>query len=213
MVSNSSSLKLGAEIAVELLDARLRLDRELPLAFLADVEIVVDVVLIADVADDLLEHVFDRDQAGHAAVLIHDDRHVVMADAELLEQHVEALALRNEHGRAQALLDVEVLLAAFGEIAQQVLGEQDADDLVAILADHRKARVTRLDHDRQDFLRRIVAIDDDICERGTMMSRTCSSATRSTPSSISKASASMMPRSRAPAVSISLSPRDRAARR
>jgi hypothetical protein len=36
-----------------------------------------------------------------------------------------------------------------------------------------------------------------ICERGTMMSRTCSSTTRNTPSSISCASASMMPRSRA----------------
>ena len=52
-------------------------------------------------------------------------------------------------------------LAALDEIAQQVLGEQDADDLVAVFADHRKARVTRLDHDRQDLLRRIVAIDDD----------------------------------------------------
>ena len=50
--------------------------------------------------------------------------------------------------------------AAFREIAQQILREQDADDLVAVLADHRKARVSRLDHDRQDFLGRIVAIDD-----------------------------------------------------
>jgi hypothetical protein len=36
-----------------------------------------------------------------------------------------------------------------------------------------------------------------ICERGTMMSRTCSSTTCNTPSSISCASGSMMPRSRA----------------
>ena len=50
--------------------------------------------------------------------------------------------------------------AAFGEVAQQILREQDADDLVAILADHREARVARLDHDRQDVLGRIVAIDD-----------------------------------------------------
>ena len=55
--------EVGAEVAVEFVDARLRLDGELALAFLADVEIVIDVVLIADVADDLLEHVFDGDQA------------------------------------------------------------------------------------------------------------------------------------------------------
>src|SRR5262245_49690273 len=40
--------ELGAEERVELIDARLRLHRELALAFLADVEIVLDVVLVAD---------------------------------------------------------------------------------------------------------------------------------------------------------------------
>src|SRR5262245_29525739 len=100
--------ELAAEILVELLDARLRLDRELALAFLADVEVVLDVVLIADVADDLLQHVFDGHQSGHAAILVDDYCHVMMAGAEFLEQHVEALALRNEHDRPQALLDIEV---------------------------------------------------------------------------------------------------------
>src|SRR5690606_22971021 len=88
--------ELRAEVVVELRDTRLTAYRELPLAFAANVEIFVRVVLIADVADDLLEHIFDRDEPGDAAVLIDDDRHVMMADAKLLEQHVEALALRNE---------------------------------------------------------------------------------------------------------------------
>ena len=46
-----------------------------------------------------------------------------------------------------------------GEVPQQILGEQDADDLVAILADDREARVAGFDHDGQDLLGRIVALD------------------------------------------------------
>ena len=52
-----------------------------------------------------------------------------------------------------------------GEIPQQVLREQDADDLVAILADDREARMARLDHDRQDLVRRVVALHDDHLRR------------------------------------------------
>src|SRR4029078_11533858 len=107
--------ELAAEELVEFLDARLRLDRELALAFLANVEIVLDVVLIADVADDLLQHVLDGHQSGHAAILVDDYCHVMMAGAEFLQQHVEALALGNEHDRPQALLDFEFLAAAFRE--------------------------------------------------------------------------------------------------
>jgi hypothetical protein len=82
---------------------------------------------------------------------------VVVADAEFLEQHVEALALGDEHGRAQALADVELRALLEREVAQQVLRQQDARDLVAILAHHREARVPGLDHHRQDLLRRVVA--------------------------------------------------------
>jgi hypothetical protein len=57
--------------------------------------------------DDLLEHVLDRHQAGHAAVLVDHDRHVVAAGAELAQQHVEALRLGHEHRRAQHLAHVE----------------------------------------------------------------------------------------------------------
>ena len=39
--------------------------------------------LVVDVADDLLEHVLDRREARHAAVLVDDDGHVVAALAKL----------------------------------------------------------------------------------------------------------------------------------
>src|SRR3546814_9736381 len=45
---------------------------------------------VFDVADDLLEHVFDGDQPGHAAVFVDDDGHVVVIGAEFTQQHVQA---------------------------------------------------------------------------------------------------------------------------
>ena len=89
-------------------------------------------------------------------------------------------------------------LAAVGEQAQQVLGEQDADDVVAVGVDApgsasgrtRRRSAARFAADRR-------AARMTICARGTMMSRTWMSATPSTPSSIASASESIRPRSRA----------------
>ncbi|MCY1452174.1 hypothetical protein D9M71_690780 [compost metagenome] len=44
---------------------------------------------------------------------------------------------------------------------QQVLGQQHADDVVEALADHRIARVRRLDHRREEFPRRLRRADGD----------------------------------------------------
>ena len=43
---------------------------------------------------------------------------------------------------------------------QQILGEQDAEDLIAVLADDRKARVPRLHHQLDQLVRRLVALDE-----------------------------------------------------
>ena len=147
--------KVGAEGGVEIGDLRQRLDAVAPAGLGQDVVArLVEVVLVLDVADDLLEHVLDGDQAGHAAVLVHDDRHVVAAGAEFAQQHVQALGLGHEDRRAQHLAHVERLLA--GVVAQQVLGEQHADHVVAVLADHREARVRRADHLGNEILHRFV---------------------------------------------------------
>ena len=63
MVSNSSSEKRVPNDCVELLDARQRRHGPAAVGLLADALALVDVVLVVDVADDLLEHVLDREQA------------------------------------------------------------------------------------------------------------------------------------------------------
>ena len=104
------------------------------------------VVLVVDLADDLLQHVLDRHQSGDAAVLVDHDRHVVARLAELAQQHVEFLGFRDQHRRTQQFAHVLRRAVVGDDAAQQVLGQQDAEDLVAVLAVHREARVAGLDH-------------------------------------------------------------------
>ncbi len=121
-------------------------DAPLVLAFREDGVFLGFVEFVFDVADDLFQHVFHRDQAGDAAVLVDDDGLVVAAGAELVQQHVQALGFRNEHGRAHQRAHFD---AGFQHAAQQVLGQQDADDVVAVAFVDGKARVRGLD-DRGD---------------------------------------------------------------
>src|SRR5690606_2904293 len=66
-------------------------------AFGKDALLVVVVEFVFDIADDLLEHVFHGDQARNAAVLVNDDGQVIVAGAEVAQQHVQALGFGNEH--------------------------------------------------------------------------------------------------------------------
>jgi hypothetical protein len=74
---------------------------------------------------------------------------VVAVAAELAQQVVEALALRHEGGRAQQGAEVELGRALQLE---QVLGQQDADDVLALALVHRKARVRGVDHQVQQLV-------------------------------------------------------------
>ena len=72
------------------------------------------------------------------------------------DEQEESLRLRNEYGRAQCFAQVEILV---GVVAQQILGQQDPDDVVAVAFIHRKARMRGLLHIRNEGLRRIGDID------------------------------------------------------
>ena len=110
MVSCSSSLNSVPKVGVEVGDLGQRLDAVAAVAVEQDVVLgLVEVVLVLDVADDLLEHVLDGHQAGDAAVLVDHDRHVVaVARGSRLQQHVQPLRFGDEHRRAQHLAHVEL---------------------------------------------------------------------------------------------------------
>ena len=64
---------------------------------------VLDVVLVDDLADELLDEVLERDQPGGAAVLVDDDRHVELLGLHLAQQLGHPLRLGHEVGRPHEL--------------------------------------------------------------------------------------------------------------
>ena len=91
-------LDRDVEPLAHLVDARLGAEHPRAVA-LVDDRLGLDVVLVADLADDLLEQVLERHQAGGAAVLVDDDRHLHLPALELLQELGHALGLGHEHRR------------------------------------------------------------------------------------------------------------------
>ena len=64
----------------------------------ADDHRLLDVVLVLDLADDLLEQVLDRDQSRGPTVLVEHDRDVHLAPLELMKQVIDGHGFGHEHG-------------------------------------------------------------------------------------------------------------------
>ncbi|MFU0840732.1 MAG: hypothetical protein ACFWUJ_19965 [Pseudomonas fragi] len=118
-------------------------------------------MFVFDIADDLLQNVFNRHQTRHTAVFVDHDGHVVMVGTELAQQHVKALGLGNKCRRTQQILDVVLVAVLLKDQRQQVFGQQDAEDVVVAFADHRVARVRRIDDRREKFAGGLGRLDAD----------------------------------------------------
>ena len=153
--------EFALEKLVEAVQRGLRLDDEVAAGQWLDIAVFLDIVLVLDVADDLLQHVLDGHQAGDTAVLVDHQRHVVAGAAKFLEQYVEALGLRHEGDRAQHRAQIEGLVGLLQHHRHQVLGQQDAEYVVGAFANHRIAGVRGLDDHRQELAGRLVGTDAD----------------------------------------------------
>ncbi len=71
---------------------------------------------------------------------------------EFLEQDVQPLRFGNHYGRAQQGADI--LGHGARKALEQILGEQDTDDFIVVLAMHGETRMTRLGDATQDFIKR-----------------------------------------------------------
>ena len=118
-------------------------------------------MLVGNIADDLLQDVLERDQAFDLAVFVNHQREVGLAPAERLELLRQRPDVRHEPWRQRDRHDVDLPHVTVGlvERAQQILGVQDADDVLGLFAPQRDARVFGLEHGIDDCLRRIVGID------------------------------------------------------
>ena len=108
---------------------------------------LLDVVLVLDLADDLLEQVLDRHETRRATVLVEHDRDVDLAPLELVQQVVDRHRLGHEYRRPQQRSECRARLRSVLQDRQQVFRVQDADDLVDRLLEDRDPRVALLDHD------------------------------------------------------------------
>jgi hypothetical protein len=103
-------------------------------------------MLVADVADDLLDEVFERDDAAHAPEFVDDHGEVLAADPHVPEHARGALGCRYEHrGLAHERLEAEPVVAPGGDVSDEVLDVQDADHVVDLLAVDGVPRVLLLD--------------------------------------------------------------------
>ena len=128
------ALALNTHDAVSLFDNRLGLD----------------VVLVADLADDLLDQILEADKTCGAAVLVDDDGQLYLLSLKLLQELRHALGLRHEGRRPHQAGNRLVVGIGFAE-QHQVLDEDNALNVVDVFFEHRNARVLLLAEERAQF--------------------------------------------------------------
>ena len=94
------ALDLDVQPLRDLVDVHLAAEDEAAVAFVDD-RLRLDVVLVADLADDLLEQILDGDQPGGPAVFVDDDRALRLLALKLLQQLGHALGFGHDHRRPQ----------------------------------------------------------------------------------------------------------------
>src|SRR5688500_14371357 len=93
------ALDFDAKAVADLVDVHFAAEHERSVTFVRH-RLALDIVLVADLADDLFEELLDRDQSGGAAVFIHDNGHLHLPPLHLLEQLRHTLALRHQRHRS-----------------------------------------------------------------------------------------------------------------
>ena len=103
-----------------------------------------DVVLVLDLADDLLDQILDGDEAVDAAELVDDEDEMLARQAHLQQQVEDAHGGCHEEDLAQIRLQIEGRVfdaGTAGPRRQQILDVDEADDIVEGFAIDRQARM------------------------------------------------------------------------
>ena len=116
-------------------------------------------MLIFDLADDFLNHVFDRDQPVDPPELV--DHHCDMGSrlAHLDEKIEDRRRWRDKQHLAQQRRQFD--LTALGDRAEHILYMDEADHVIERFAIHRNPRMTLLDHAFDDLGKRRFGIERD----------------------------------------------------
>ena len=104
-----------------------------------DQVIIFEVVLVLDFPHNLFQHIFNSHQAGHNAVFIDDDGHMRTFLTEFPQQYIEALAFGDEAGGPDQIFQLHFFQPVHRGEGEQVFGQQNAHNLILVVAVHRKA--------------------------------------------------------------------------
>ena len=120
------------------------------------------IVLVGDIAHELLDEVLQGNQTGGSAVLVHDHGHVGRFALHIAQQVHGALRLGFESGRAHDFHQCRHggTLGGLGVQnvgAHRILEVENTQDLVARIANHRHAGVARTQEQAQRLAQRHVA--------------------------------------------------------
>src|SRR3954469_13419609 len=139
-----TGLDLEVEALAQVVEAHLGAEDERSISLFDD-RLRLHIVFVTDLADDLFEQIFDRDEPRGAAVLVDDDRHLDLLALELLEQLRHPLGFGHE-GRGTDQRDDRV-----GRVViqlEEVLDANHAKDVVEVLFVDREPRVLLLAKER-----------------------------------------------------------------
>ncbi len=144
----SSCSSVGVELLVEVVDRVRAVDADVRIVDALD-RGVRQVELVLDVADDLLEQVLERDDPLHVAVLVDDDREVLLLATEVGEECREVLGLGDDVRRPDDRLELDGRDPEVVDRPEEVADVEDADDVVERPAVDRVARERRVDDGAQ----------------------------------------------------------------
>ena len=117
------------------------------------------VVLVGDLADEFLDEVLERGDAGGAAVLVDDDGHLVAAPAQLAEQQRRAASSRARAATSDCRADDRHIRPLLARHRDGLLDVHEADDVVDVLVDDREAGVAGRAREVETSARTAVAVD------------------------------------------------------
>ncbi|ENN86158.1 hypothetical protein RHSP_33312 [Rhizobium freirei PRF 81] len=117
------------------------------------------VLLAGEFAGDGLKEIRRRHQSFDFAIFVEDQRHGLILVAQPLHQLEHADALMHGERLADGALQID--LALFHQVAQDVACAGDADEIVEAAADDREARMADLDDTALLLLARLVEVEPD----------------------------------------------------
>src|SRR5690242_3718902 len=133
---------MPVEAAVEVADGDVARGQDRPIVTDADAD-ARRVVLVGDVADDLLEDILKRHDSLDVAELVHHEGEVLVTLAERLKLVEEFGGFRHEprRRRQRYRIDAGTIAARLAERLEERLHVQDADDVLALPPPQWHARV------------------------------------------------------------------------